>query len=64
MRPAETTTLAAGGLSGTIAAATGAQPALALALWAVGALPHVVTFLVDHGGLRGTARALWRGRQR
>lgn len=64
MKPAENATLAVGGLTGVIAAATGAQTDLAIALWAVGALPHVVTFLVDNGGLSGAARTLWRGRQR
>jgi hypothetical protein len=62
-RPAETTTLGAGGLAGVVAGAAGAPPALAVALWAVGALPHLVTFLVDHGGVAGTARTLWRGRK-
>lgn len=61
-KPAENTALAVGTGAGTVAGAAGAPTALAIALWVVGALPHVVTWLVDHGGVSGAARALWRGR--
>lgn len=61
-RPAETT----GGLAAiatAIAALAGASTTLVAVIGtAAGALPIAVTYLVNHGGISGVVRALWRGR--
>jgi energy-converting hydrogenase Eha subunit A len=61
-RPAETTG-AAGGLVAVVAALVGLPVEVVAALAAVaGALPAVVTWVVERGGVRGVARLVWRGR--
>lgn len=63
-RPAET----AGGLVGVataiVALAGGSLELVAVVGTAAGLVPSVVTFLVDHGGIRGVLRSLWAGRAR
>lgn len=61
-RPAETTTASVGLAALVWALIEGNQQAALTA--AVAAIPHVVTFLVTHGGVRGVLRTLWAGRQR
>jgi hypothetical protein len=62
-RPAETTA-AGGGLVAVVAAFLGAPVEAVAAIAAVaGLLPGAVTWLVNHGGIRGVARALWVGRR-
>ncbi|MEH3055481.1 MAG: hypothetical protein PGN13_16005 [Patulibacter minatonensis] len=61
-RPAEN---AAGGLSAAAAVSilTGAPEPVSIALVAAaGVLPRVISFVVDHGGIRGVALLAWRGR--
>jgi hypothetical protein len=61
-RPAETVGATAG-LGGLVAAvATG--NGLAAAVACAGLLPAAVTFVVAHGGVRGTVGLFWRGRDR
>ncbi|EHN09196.1 hypothetical protein PAI11_40030 [Patulibacter medicamentivorans] len=61
-RPAETTA-AGGGLLAVVAALLGLPVEVVAAIAAVGgALPGVVSWLVDHGGVRGVLRAVWAGR--
>ncbi|WP_210492278.1 hypothetical protein [Patulibacter sp. SYSU D01012] len=60
-RPAETSGVG-GGVATILAYVLGASPEVIAALGVIaGALPAVVTWLVAHGGIRGTLRALWRG---
>lgn len=60
-RPAETTA-AGGGAIAVIAAALGADAQQVAAIAAVGGLlPAAVTWLVEHGGIRGLARRVWGG---
>lgn len=61
-RPAETTT--AGGAVALLAALVLGLPAETAAAVgvALGFVPAVVTFIVNHGGIRGLARKLWQGR--
>lgn len=61
-RPAETTGTLGAIATGIIALAGGSVELVAVVGIAAGALPAAVTFLVTHGGIRGVARALWRGR--
>lgn len=61
-RPAETTA-AGGGIIAVLAASLGADAGTVAAIAAVfGVLPHLVTQVVAHGGIRGVCRALWSGR--
>jgi hypothetical protein len=61
-RPAEAAG-AGGGLVAVVAAALGAGPTLVAVLAGVaGVLPGAVTFVVSHGGLKGTLALLWHGR--
>jgi hypothetical protein len=62
-RPAETAGAAAGGLVAVLIAVGIPQGAAVAAVWAVAAVPAVVTWLVDHGGVSGSLRALWGGRK-
>jgi len=59
-RPAETAGATTGLAGALVALGVGDERAAAIAL-AVGVVPGIVTWLVDHGGLRGAARRLWRG---
>jgi hypothetical protein len=61
-RPAETAGVG-GGVVAVVAALIGAPVEVVAAIaGAAGLLPAVVSWLVDHGGIRGTFTALWRGR--
>ncbi|MGE4425013.1 MAG: hypothetical protein AB7G37_01010 [Solirubrobacteraceae bacterium] len=61
-RPAETAG-AAGGLVPIAAALLGADVETVAALAGAAALvPSIVTWVVDHGGLRGLARRIWAGK--
>lgn len=59
-RPAETAGAAVG--TGGIIAALAEHNWLAFGLACAGYLPAVVTFLVTHGGVRGVARLVWKGK--
>ena len=59
-RPAET--VAAGTGVAALVVALAAGNALAAAVALVGLVPAAVTLVVRHGGVRGCARLLWRGR--
>ena len=61
-RPSESVGLAGGGLGAAVSELlhlSASQTRLILIL--VGALPAVVTYLVTHGGIRGTLGKLWHG---
>jgi len=61
-RPAETAGAGAGGLAAVLIAVLGLSPGAAAAIVAAaGIVPAAITWLVTHGGLRGTIRNLWRG---
>lgn len=60
-RPAETAGIIAG--TGGLAAAIAASNWLAIGVACVGYVPAAVTFLVNHGGVRGTLRLLWGGKR-
>lgn len=59
-RPAET----AGAAAGTVGLAAGiaTHDWLAVGVACIGYVPAIVTWLVNHGGIRGALGALWRGR--
>jgi predicted lipid-binding transport protein (Tim44 family) len=60
-RPAEATGVG-GGLVAVVAALVGAPvEVVAVIAGIAGFLPAAVTWLVSHGGIRGTLSALWRG---
>lgn len=61
-RPAEAVA-GGGGLIVVIAALIGAPVEVVAAIAGIaGALPAIVTWLVNHGGIRGVFRAIWTGR--
>ena len=59
-RPAESAGAASAVVALAAAIAAGNELAAVAAL--VGLVPAAVTFAVNHGGVRGLARALWRGK--
>lgn len=60
-RPAETVGTLGAIATGVAALAGGSVELVAVVGVVAGALPAAVTFLVSNGGIRGVARALWRG---
>jgi len=61
-RPAEHAA-AGGGLVAVLVASLGASASTVAAVAAVaGAFPHLVTYVLTHGGIKGVASSLWRGR--
>jgi hypothetical protein len=61
-RPAETAGAVAG--TGGIVAALTTHNWLAFGVACAGYVPAAVTFTVNHGGVSGVLRSLWKGRSR
>lgn len=61
-RPAENTALA-GGVLAVLAALLGLPVEVVGVIAGIGgALPRVVSWVIDNGGVRGAVRLVWRGR--
>jgi len=61
-RPAEHAAVG-GGLATVLAATLGADTGTVATVAALSSiLPHAVTYILTHGGIKGVVSSLWRGR--